>query len=153
MGMVLIMSVVLVLLLSSAASTGLSLWLSARTTPLAVPLVAAVCFAFAFSALLLLPVDAVAGAPSGSLVSFWRSLYWVALLLGWLVTETLCAFLVAGEFSRAGRLRSALRANLRLYALALALCGTIGLHCCSLVQLFLGGWKEMAIYITPPFGD
>ena len=34
-----LMSVVLVLLLSSAASTGLSLWLSARTTPLAVPLV------------------------------------------------------------------------------------------------------------------
>lgn len=108
-----------------------------------VPLVAASCFSFAISALVLLPVDAVSGVlppeaknrtaaatvptPSAALVSFWRALYWVTLLLGWLATETLCELLVAGEFSQAARLRSALRSSTRLYfvVLVLGVCGLL----------------------------
>ena len=99
---------------------------------MAVPFVAACCGAFAASAILLVPADATTAATialnsttsghySPALVSFWRSLYWVALLLGWLTTETLCELLVAGDFSAGARLRSAVRASLRLYALVVGL--------------------------------
>ena len=124
--------------LSSSASTFTAFTFSSRSNPFAVPLVAATCAAFALSALLLIPADAAAASseyssfnntsplpPAKSLVSFWRALYWVALLLGWLASETLCELLVAGEFSRTGRLKSAVRSSVRLYAIV-ALLGLAG---------------------------
>jgi hypothetical protein len=129
---------VLVVLTSAAASLCFAFGLAGRGTPLAVPLTSAACLTFAAASVVLLPVDstfreviehnqtaATELPPHGFLVAFWRALYWTTLALGWLVTETLCELLVAGEFSRSGRLRSALHASARLYmtVLVLSLCG------------------------------
>ena len=131
--------IILTITITILASSFLSISISEPRSPLAVPLVAATNSAFAVSALLLLPIDAVSAAPpqhlngtavahppSSTLVAFWRALYWVTLLLGWLATETLCELLNAGDFTRAARLRSALKASMRIYGLILGL-GLAGL--------------------------
>lgn len=132
------MLLIFVFTISAAATTIAALSFSSRASPLVVPFIAACCGAFAVSAMLLVPADATTAAlmarnssvvvhPSPALVSFWRALYWVALLLGWLATETLCELLVAGDFSAGARLRSAVRASMRLYALVamLAVAGAL----------------------------
>ena len=131
------------LTLSGLVSFCVCVSLASRGTPLMVPLVAASCFSFAISALVLLPVDAVSGVlppeaknrtaaatvptPSAALVSFWRALYWVTLLLGWLATETLCELLVAGNSLRRHACAPALRSSTRLYfvVLVLGVCGLL----------------------------
>ena len=112
---------------SGAFATARSLYLAAPSLPLAVPLTSAACLTFALAAAALLPVDVLSGDEqrSGLFVGFWRALYWAALLVGWLGTETLCELLVAGEFSHAGRLRAAVGVNRdRMWrALAVMRCG------------------------------
>ena len=141
------------LVISGLASLVLLVLLSVRSTPLAIPLTCAVCFAFAISSLLLLPVDAAGGIflPAGTnstvesaqpwpaLVAFWRSLYWVTLILGWLAAETLCELVVAGDFSRASRVRSAIRASARLYL--------------AVLGFSLAGALYLLIWLHVPFGE
>ena len=116
------MIVPLALITSAAFVTVASVYYVAPKTPFAVPIVAACCGTFALASAVLLPADAASGGGARwpGLVAFWRALYWAALLLGVLATHTLCELLVAGEFSRVGRVRAAVRASLRLYALVVA---------------------------------
>ena len=109
---------------AAAASTAFSLYHASPSLPLLVVLTSSCCGTFALAAILLSPVDSLfsaAAAPAALLVGFWRTLYWAALLLGWPVAETLCELVVAGELSRAARLRAAVHAHLRLYCVVLSL--------------------------------
>jgi hypothetical protein len=151
--------------LSAFASTAVALWLSGRSVPLAVPLVASVCGAFALTALLVVLVDAgtaayalpgpngtTAASPARALVNFWRSLYWAALLFGWLATETLCELVVAGDFTSLGRLRSAVRASLRLYALVAALCAVGALYLLFWLHVSLSELPNIAALLVNGHG-
>lgn len=80
--------------------------------PLLIPLL--LCASSAFVAPLLLTTTSPhAAAPAYSM------LYWMALLLGWLLPETLGRAIESGHFSPLRRLSSALRSSLRLYAIVL----------------------------------
>ena len=119
--------VLITTIVCAAIATIVSWYFVTHSTPLVVPAVAACCGAFVLSSLVLLPADAFAGRVDGleGLIGFWRTLYWAAFILGLLATHTLHELLVAGEFSRVGRLRAAVRASLRLYAMMLA-CVIVG---------------------------
>ena len=119
--------VLITTIVCAAIATTISWYFVTHSTPLVVPAVAACCGAFVLSSLVLLPADAFAGRGAGleGLIGFWRTLYWAAFILGLLATHTLHELLVAGEFSRVGRLRAAVRASLRLYAMMLA-CAIVG---------------------------
>lgn len=77
------------------------------------------CWGAALATLLLLPVDTASDA--FDIAWFWRAIYLLALLLGWVGSETMCRSLEAGEFSSFGRVRAAMHASLRLYVLVVML--------------------------------
>ena len=110
------------LLVAGKASLAAVAALAAPSIPVSVLLASATCWSFALAAYCLLPVDlAAGGADQPTLVGFWRALYWITLLIGVLGAEALAKLLVAGEFTRAGRVRAALRASTRLFVVALVL--------------------------------
>ena len=125
------------LALTAFASTTLAVLIfpRRRVAPIA-RVQTAICWACALASLLLLPFDlGLGGSNSSPLRVFWHATHWVALLLGWLGTETLCEYYYAGEFDARSRARAAVRANLTFYGGVAALCAATALYLLVWLQL------------------
>ncbi len=87
--------------------------------PLSVRLATLWCWWCTFSILYLLPIDLAPSSRSGRfLFNVWETLYWVSFVLAWTVIPVMWYFYEAGDFTFGARLRSALRSNVRFYAVA-----------------------------------
>ena len=64
---------------------------------------------------LALHTDKSTPAARATLLGLWQWVYWTTFVLSWVVTPVLMDFKMAGEFTRWGRLRYAVRAQLRFY--------------------------------------
>ena len=132
------------LALTAFASTTLAVLIfpRRRVAPIA-RVQTAICWACALASLLLLPFDlGLGGSNSSPLRVFWHATHWVALLLGWLGTETLCEYYYAGEFDARSRARAAVRANLTFYGGVAALCAATALY--LLLRLLAHGSLRLA---------
>ena len=137
----------------AALGIAVALYYAAPALPPVVPLVAAVSGTLTLAAVVLIPADALAGnGHDAFLVGFWCTLYWTALLLGWIVTEALCEMLVAGEFSRSSRLRAAIRSSMRLYALLLALVVAAALYLLVWVRIRLADVQGAVALVINCYG-
>ena len=113
----------------------------------------AICWACALASLLLLPFDlGLGGSNSSPLRVFWHATHWVALLLGWLGTETLCEYYYAGEFDARSRARAAVRANLTFYGGVAALCAATALYLLVWLQLPARALLGVAAVLVDGYG-
>ena len=83
---------------------------------------------------------------------FWHATHWVALLLGWLGTETLCEYYYAGEFDARSRARAAVRANLTFYGGVAALCAATALYLLVWLQLPARALLGVAAVLVDGYG-
>jgi len=142
------------LALTAFASTTLAVLIfpRRRVAPIA-RVQTAICWACALASLLLLPFDlGLGGSNSTSLRVFWHATHWVALLLGWLGTETLCEYYYAGEFDARSRARAAVRANLTFYGGVAALCAATALYLLVWLQLPARALLGVAAVLVDGYG-
>ena len=142
------------LALTAFASTTLAVLIfpRRRVAPIA-RVQTAICWACALASLLLLPFDlGLGGSNSSPLRVFWHATHWVALLLGWLGTETLCEYYYAGEFDARSRARAAVRANLTFYGGVAALCAATALYLLVWLQLPARALLGVAAVLVDGYG-
>ncbi|GAB5369383.1 hypothetical protein AAMO2058_001399800 [Amorphochlora amoebiformis] len=91
---------------------------SRRGSPILVRLATVWCWWCTFSLIYLLPIDLGPSARVGeSLLHIWTFMYWTSFVLAWTVIPIAWYYYDVGDFTSWGKLRAALRGNLRFYAI------------------------------------